>query len=159
MEHTTDIQTGEVAVTDAHGILTVNGIGSCIAVIAIDPVSRISGIAHIMLPGTAPVSAEIPERYAENGINTLLRKLADMGISRSGLKIILAGAGNVLKRPNDAICEANILSVRNVLDQLGLKILMEFLGGTDRRKIRLISASGALYCSTGDQPESLLFRF
>ena len=159
MKHSTDIQTGEVAVSGSQEILIANGIGSCIAVIAIDTVSRVSGIAHIMLPGIAPETAEFPDRYAENGIGTLMTELAELNVQHNGLKIILAGAGNVLKRPDDAICAANIQSVRQALDRLGLMVAMEFLGGTERRKIRLCPASGELFCSTGDQPESLCFRF
>jgi len=153
-----DVNTGEVKMGDPSQILTCRALGSCIAVIIADPVLNIGGIAHIMLPGKARESQDKYEmRYAENGIAKLLQELKTMGAHHPVACIV--GAANVLRRPDDKICQLNIESVTKTLYHFNIPILKESLGGMERRSITYVVSKSKVYFTIGDHPQKHLFDF
>ncbi|OGJ94178.1 MAG: hypothetical protein A2487_07680 [Candidatus Raymondbacteria bacterium RifOxyC12_full_50_8] len=53
--HVIDVQTGEVGVGTGNTALVSSAIGSCIVIGLYDPVACAGGLAHAMLPGSAPI--------------------------------------------------------------------------------------------------------
>ncbi len=156
-----DVQTGEVKAASGDIQLVSNAVGSCIAVALYDPQARVGGIAHVMLPGRAASSdgrhhGTDSLRYASNAIEELLRQIEQAGGVKNRLRVCAAGGANVLERPDDTICEANIASVRATIAHLGLRLCAESLGGTKRRRVRLELGTGKLYCAEGDGPERVI---
>jgi chemotaxis protein CheD len=151
-----DVSTGEICFITGDVILESNGIGSCICLAVYDCITHCGGIAHIMLPGRAPESA-IKDgsqfRYAQNAIDSLLLGLSGLKADIQKLRVFVAGGGNVLNLPDETVCENNINSVRNILAQYKLKPVVEFTGGTIRRRIRLDLNTGRFYCAEGDGEE------
>ena len=153
-----DVPTGTVRTTRG-GILSVPALGSCIAVIALSVTKQIGGIAHVMLPGIAPAKAGTkPSRYAVNAIDELLRRLVHHGVDKRTLAICLVGGGNVLRRDDDTVCQANISSVRDTLKEQGLKVAAAHLGGYVRRTCTMKTKSGEVVISVGDCPPQLLWK-
>lgn len=76
---------GEVAIGFPGDTLASLGLGSCVAVILHDPVARVAGLAHVMLPDSSSSRIEPLQR-------TALLADADQGIRRR-LRSILDGAG------------------------------------------------------------------
>lgn len=136
----------------------MNALGSCVAVIAQDFDRRLGGIAHIMLPGSAPPRAQQPTKYAENGIHQLLDELKSLGAETDELTICLVGAGNVLKRDDDQTCAANIESVQRVLEREGLRVSAARLGGLVRRSCTLDTSNGRVTYTEGDDPIRVLWE-
>ena len=153
-----EVYTGEVR-SIRHATLESNAIGSCIAVMMIDERRQAGGIAHVMLPGNAE-GAEHDHRfrYAENAIEELIRQLKDLGSRKSDLVAVLAGGGNVLRRPDDTICSMNITSVLDVLKRHSVPIAASSLGGTERRKVRLDLSSRRVFQAVGDKREEVIWR-
>lgn len=153
-----DVNTGEVKMGGPTQTLTCRALGSCIAVVLVDPVLNIGGIAHIMLPGKAKPTRDIYTlRYAENGIAHLLQEFYKMG-GQQPLACI-AGAANVLRRADDKICQLNIESVTKTLYHFNIPILKESLGGMERRSITYVVSKSKVYFTIGDHPNSLLYDF
>lgn len=154
-----EVSTGEVKTGAATTVFTVSALGSCIAVIAYDPGRLCGGIAHVMLPGSAEKKPYTDKfRYAEDAIEELLSQMDQTGSARTGLVICLAGAGNVLKRPDDAICSMNISSVLQALDSRGTTVTARSLGGTERRRVKLDLAAGCIFCAEGNNRETILWQ-
>jgi chemotaxis protein CheD len=153
-----EVYTGEVRAARHHVTLVSSAIGSCIAVVVVDREKRTGGIAHVMLPGSADRDRwNYRFRFAENGIDELLRQMDGLGSGKADLIAVLAGGGNVLRRPDDRICAMNIRSVLEILGQRGVPVAASSLGGTKRRKVRLDLATCSIFHALGDGGEELLW--
>ena len=152
---TLDVQIGEVKFAQS-GKLASKAIGSCIAVASYDNSKRTGALAHIMLPGKAPTDCPAPNRYAVNAINTIVKKMTHNGSTLADIRISLVGAANVLRKPEDTICAANLRSTLRTLRSFGLHISTAALGGTQRRTICLDIESGNIFYTEGDSGQMLL---
>lgn len=155
-----DVQTGEVKTGDRNTILKSNGIGSCVVVAAIDSANGIGALAHIMLPGKAPPTCPSGNRtrYAEDGIDEMLKQMLKQGSNMDSIQVCLIGAGNVLKREDDSICRDNIKSVTSILEKRDISIKVMSLGGYSRRCTSIDIANGWISCSVGDNRERVIFK-
>jgi len=126
-----------------HRITTV--LGSCVSVCLWDPVSRIGGINHYLLPFWNGEGLPTP-RYGNIAIDALLEKVLDLGASRGSLQAKLFGGAAMWENPNGllAVGERNIALARRLLGQLRIPIVAADLGGDTGRKIIFDTASGAV---------------
>lgn len=85
------LQPGEVAVAGA-GELLVTILGSCVAVCLHDPVSRVGGMNHFLLPGDHGAST----RHAEGAGRELLRRLDAAGGRHERLQAKVFGGAAVV---------------------------------------------------------------
>ena len=158
MNHVIDVATGQVKVGRNGAVLMSNGIGSCIAVVALDMEHRIGGIAHVMLAGKAPAKEKLKTKYASDAIDLLFRKMRVGNAAADRIKVFIAGGGNVLKLKDDTVCDANIKSASELLREKGLLIVKRSVGGTQRRTVRLDIGGNSVYYTMGNGPEELLWR-
>jgi chemotaxis protein CheD len=135
-------------------------LGSCIAVSVYDPVVRVGGLLHFMLPESLldPALAESnPWTFADTGIPLLLEKAGREGAARRRLVVSVAGGAQVI---GDAsrfnIGRRNCLAVRKALGCLGMVIDAEVTGGRDSRTLRLEIGSGRLLMRTDSGAERIL---
>jgi chemotaxis protein CheD len=160
MTQTIDVQTGEVKAGGQGAVLVTTAIGSCIAVVALDVVSHICGIAHIMLPGKAPEKSEQPHtRYAYNGFSVLIETIQSLGGTRENLRVCLAGGANVLQDPKDTICRENTEAVIERCAYFNLPVVATSLGGYSRRRILVNIGQLLVSCGIGDQADFILWVF
>ncbi len=153
-----EVSTGEVKTVSTGKTLNANALGSCIAVIVYDPYQQIGGMAHIMLPGAADKSNSHNKfRYAEDGIEELLRQLTYYGSDISKIRCVIAGGANVLKRRDDTICEMNINSTFEILRRNNISINAHSLGGEKRRRVSFNIAKGLVLCRVGNDQETVLW--
>jgi len=128
MESDIEVGTGEVKIACAGATLRARALGSCIAVIAYEPIKKVGGIAHVMLPGRAGKNIKDEKtRYAEDAIDDLLVKLTDLGAETAGLEISLVGGADLLGEGNIHLQVAS--SVKGYLSCLNIKPKIERLGG------------------------------
>ena len=79
---------GELAVSkDSLAVLSCVGLGSCIALCAYDPVSRIGALAHMLLPNSRKINdpTSLPTKYVDSGVPYLVQKMIKQGASKSNL--------------------------------------------------------------------------
>jgi len=159
MKKTIHISTGEVKMGTAGDLLVSNGIGSCIVIVGINLIKGIGAVAHFMLPGKAPVTGEQNKtKYAKDAVDALLNILQADIDGFSPIRICLVGAGNVLKKQDDTICESNINSIVSIFRDLAIKIDVCTLGGTNRRSVQFDVENREVYISEGDS-ELKLFNY
>ena len=111
---------GQVFATDEP--LTLRTVlGSCVAVCLYDPVMRVGGMNHFLLPGTG-TSGEPSSRYGEHAMTILWSQLLGFGALPTGIRACVFGGARVLGGLSDLMhlgrrnveCALEWLSARHV---------------------------------------------
>lgn len=153
------VNTGEVKVSKGGGILRASAIGSCVVVAMYDPVSRVGGMAHVMLPGVSRDQGPSKEtRYAEEAVEETVRKMERLGAEQSRLCACLVGGANLL---GDGRESPGADIVRSLIESLGrrkIAVAAEEVGGTHRRSCSLNAGVGRVTCTIGDSEQRTLWE-
>lgn len=89
---------GEIFTGSASGRLVAYGLGSCVGVCMYDPVSKVGGLAHVMLPensGGKPHPG-MPGRYADTAIANLIEMLTGEGADKAKLEARISGGPDAI---------------------------------------------------------------
>jgi len=141
---------GDCKVTaDPSAELVTYALGSCIAVAIWDPISRVAGLLHFMLPDSAVDRSgngrDHPYRYADTGTPMLFREAYQRGAEKKRLVVRLAGGASVVDDHGVFnIGKRNYAALRKILWKAGVLVHGEEVGGTISRTVRLDSASGRM---------------
>ena len=145
---------------DAAASIVTYALGSCIAVAIHDPVTRVGGMLHLMLPESSldTVKAERnPYMFADTGIPALFRQAYAAGAEKKRLIVRIAGGAQVMDDNGTFnIGKRNCLTVKKVLWKAGVMIHAESTGGRDSRTVRLEVDSGRFLMRTAAGPEQEL---
>lgn len=138
---------GEYKVTnDPSAVLITYSLGSCIAVVVYDPVAKVGGILHLMLPESDinPLRAEErPGMFADTGIPLLLKECEKLGADKRRLQVKVVGGGEMLDSSGFfQIGKRNYAATRRILWQHGLMIRGQDVGGNVNRTVSLEMATG-----------------
>lgn len=140
---------GEKAISrNADDVLVAYGLGSCLGISMIDPVTRVTGLLHAVLPeslnGSDGNQPEVPSKYVNSGIHSLLADMLKEGANRSRLIVRMVGGANMLISPGMTntfdIGTRNIEKARSVLKQLNINLAAEEVGGHKGRTVRVYVA-------------------
>jgi chemotaxis protein CheD len=143
---------GECQVShDGHHELVAYALGSCIALAVWDPVARVGGLLHYLLPESADAGGSLrPYRYADTGIPLLLRKAYRLGADRKRLLACAAGGAAVAAGGGlFDIGKRNCAALHKTLERAGVMLQAEETGGSVSRNVRLEIASGRVVVSGG----------
>ncbi len=137
------------------------GLGSCVGIALFDPVTKIGGLAHIMLPdSTQARSTENPAKFADTAIPKMLDDMIRIGAVRSRVVAKIAGGAQMFKFTNATdimrVGERNADSVKNILKKLAVQLLAEDTGGNYGRTVELKLDSGLYRVKTIDKGEKEL---
>jgi len=136
----------------ADDVIITYSLGSCIGLSIYDPIAKLGGMIHYMLP-LAKISPEKavakPAMFADTGIPALLNRLFAMGASKSCL-IIKAAGGSQLMDQNKIfnIGERNFLVLRKILWKNNLLIKNSDVGGMLSRTVRFEIDTGRVTVKT-----------
>lgn len=140
---------------DQADTLVTYALGSCMAVAIWDPVARVAGLLHYMLPDSsidASKSRERPFMFADTGIPLLFRTAYDCGAGKRRLVVRVAGGAQVIDDHGVFdIGRRNYLALRRILWRAGVLIHAEDVGGTVSRSVRLDVRTGAMWVRTGGE--------
>jgi chemotaxis protein CheD len=153
---------GELAVSnDAWVVLATYSLGSCVAVSIYDPVARVGGLLHAMLPdsGIDPAKgAAQPAMFIDTGLPALLEAAGQLGAEPHRLQICVAGGAQVLDGGGFFnIGKRNCAALAALLSRYGLRIQAEQIGGLNSRSLYLRLRSGEVRLKiSGQTPEYVL---
>ena len=139
---------GEVCVTnDALTSLACFGLGSCIGLCAYDPVSKVAGLAHIVLPESNHGSqGQASAKYADVAVPLLLKKLCKQGAVKSRLVVKLVGGAKMLQAAGFSntldMGARNLEMTRKALVIEGIRVSSADTGGSQGRSLWLSADSG-----------------
>ena len=131
------------AEAEPHRVTTV--LGSCVAVCLFDPVRRIGGINHYMLPLWNGEGLATP-RYGNVAIEALIERLLGFGCHASRLQAKVFGGAAMWDNGNSFIPvgERNIELAWRVLESVAIPVVARDVGGSASRKIIFFSGSGEI---------------
>jgi two-component system chemotaxis response regulator CheB len=113
-------------------------LGSCVGVAIVDPIQKIGGLNHYLLPN--PLFGETTgNRFGIFAIPQLVINLEIMGARRSNLKAKIYGGSSLLAdaSSNIEVGKYNIELAKKILKELKIPILEENVGGQTGRRICL----------------------
>lgn len=142
------VNIADFAVTTGDAVLVTSGLGSCVAVALHDPVSRIAGLAHVLLPsaGFGPPSIH-PAKYADTGVALLAEEMRRLGASQNRMVARLAGGARMfaaLLSSGINMGQRNIDATRKALYKLGIPVVAEDVGGEYGRSVSVVASTGAM---------------
>ena len=129
--------------------LVTYALGSCIAVAVYDPLVKVGGLLHFMLPDSKidpPKGATCPWMFADTGVPLLLDAVRQRGAEKRRLEVHVAGGAQML---NDGglfkIGKRNHAALRNCLWRAGILVKSEAVGGATVRTVGLETATGRFW--------------
>jgi chemotaxis protein CheD len=127
-------------------MLSTYALGSCVGVIAYDPVVRCGGILHLMLP-EASISPQRaltqPAMFADTGLPLFFKALMGLKAERSRLRLFVAGGASVIAGQDPfKIGDRNTRFTMDFLSQNRLNVVRAETGGTVNRTVHLEMNTG-----------------
>lgn len=139
---------GEWSVLKLDGILVCLGLGSCVGVTLYDPVKKIGGLVHILLPRPQGNDNSNPTKFASTGIPFLLDEMVRLGAIRSNLWAKMVGGSQMfnIKGREDKINigARNVDVAKETLKNLGIPIVGEDTGGSIGRTMEFYVSNGVV---------------
>jgi chemotaxis protein CheD len=115
-------------------------LGSCVAVCLWDPMARVGGMNHFLLPGDNDRCANTI-KYGTHAMELLINALMRKGAVRGRLQAKLFGGAQMVSQFR-TIGASNIRFARAFLQTEGIPCLSESLGGTTARRVRFWPTTG-----------------
>ncbi|HWT76163.1 MAG TPA: chemotaxis protein CheD [Mobilitalea sp.] len=130
--------------------ITTLGLGSCVGIVLYDPARKISGMVHIMLPDSTKIlNNENKAKFADTGIDLLIRQMLSIGADRRSLIAKIAGGAQMFAFSNNnemmRIGERNVEATKQKLRELGISIRAEDTGANYGRTIEFYPETGELH--------------
>src|SRR5688572_8458837 len=125
---------------DKQSYLVDTVLGSCVSVCFFDQKLKLGGINHYMLPFWNGEGLASP-KFGNIANEKLLERLLRMGCQKQHIVAKLFGGANQINTSVN-IGDKNIQIAREQLDEFGIRILGESVGGSVGRKLRFNTGTG-----------------
>ena len=132
-------------------VLVTYSLGSCLGVVLHDPVARVSGMLHVMLPDSRIEKLSKNSivfnsfKYVDTGIPRLFQKCYKLGATKRNMCLSVFGGAQVFDREDYFnIGKRNYVALRKVIWQEGVLIKNEHVGGTVHRTVKIEVQNGQI---------------
>lgn len=138
--------------------ITTLGLGSCVGVVLHDPIKKICGMVHVMLPDSTKIkNNENIAKFADTGIDELLRRLVLAGAVKKNMIAKIAGGAQMFAFKSDnemlRVGDRNVEATKNKLKELQIPLIAEDTGKNAGRTIEFYPETGELLIkSVGKTP-------
>jgi chemotaxis protein CheD len=139
---------GELTVA-AEPVLMTAILGSCVAVCLYDPIARVGGLNHFLLP-RAPAGAA-SARFGDVAVPWLIRAMADLGADVRRLRARVFGGACALEVYRDTpghVGRQNVQAALACLDAARVPVESFHIGGNRARRVFFHAHSGDLVVRT-----------
>jgi len=126
-------------------VIVTYSLGSCLGVTAYDPVVKVGGMIHCLLPnasGARGKSRNNPYMFVNTGVAMMVRQLMDKGAERGRLVFMAAGGANMR---NDTLFNTglrNFEALEKLLSRNKVSLTSKQVGGTIPRTMFLYLDTG-----------------
>ena len=134
-------------------------LGSCVGICLYDPVAKVAGLSHIMLPTIAEFSNSnsVREKFADSAIEILLQRMLGAGATKIRIRAKIAGGAQMfanLSNPNLAgIGERNVIAVKQELLRQRVPIVAEDTGKDYGRTVYFDAEEGIMLVKSVNRGE------
>jgi len=156
------VKIADLAVKKGEGTLVTIGLGSCVGVSLYDGIAKVGGLAHVLLSDSTQFSnqkkEQNPAKFADTALPLLVKKMEQQGGQKSRLKAKIAGGSKLFGKNSNIIGvgEKNIQMTRQTLEQMGIPVLAEDVGGDYGRTMKVDVYTGDVTISTVGRGEKKL---
>jgi len=137
---------------DPEDTLITYSLGSCIGITLYDPVARVGGILHYMLPDSKINMAKAqknPFMFADTGIPLLFKEAYKLGGEKTRMQVKVAGGSQILDETGFFnIGKRNYMALRKILWTNSVLIAAEDVGGSGNRTVSIEVSSGKVWVKT-----------
>jgi chemotaxis protein CheD len=144
---------------DPRTTLVTHALGSCIGVTVFDPVARVGGMLHLMLPqaSLSPEKAKrCPFMFADTGVPLLFTRAYELGAKKERMIVCAAGGAQILADESHfKIGSRNRTILRQLFWKNSVLIAAEDTGGTHSRTMSLRMADGCVRIRHKDMESTL----
>jgi chemotaxis protein CheD len=152
---------GAMQISKDPGITIVTyALGSCIGITIHDPVAKVGGLLHYMLPesSTNPEKAsKNPFMFADTGVPLLFQEAYRLGGEKTRIRVRVVGGAQLLDDSGYFnIGKRNYMALRKILGANNVLIQGEEVGGQVNRTVRLEIGSGKVWVKTSGDGEKEL---
>lgn len=143
----------DLNVTKYPGVLTTLGLGSCVGIALYDPTTKVSGLAHVMLPDSTQIKNNSNlAKFADSGIKKLINDMMLLGAQKRFLRAKIAGGAQMFAfnatNENMRIGDRNVEATIRTLYKFGIPVVGRHTGEDYGRTIELYSEDGRLVVKT-----------
>ena len=133
--------------------LVTYGLGSCVAVVLFSPEQKVGAMAHVMLPMAINDRGDAPSgKYADAAVLFMVREFAQRGMAARDLVAKLTGGADMFAGRvtglSRRIGARNVLAARKTLENHGVVILAQDVGGNEGRTAEFSTDTGYLLVRT-----------
>ena len=109
-----------------------------------DPVKKIGGLAHVMLPSLIRTDGQYPVgKFADMAIPAMSEQMREAGaLSRRIIAKIVGGAEMFADTGTVSIGERNVFAVKTILGRAGIRVVASDTGGHHARTIEFDTGTG-----------------
>ncbi|MUT66377.1 chemotaxis protein CheD [Paenibacillus sp. NEAU-GSW1] len=131
-------------------IIRTTGLGSCVGLTLYDPIAKIAGMAHVMLPSSsiARESAFNAAKYADTAIPLLIEQMEAAGAVMKRAIAKMAGGAQMFAFSGQSdsmrIGPRNVESCLEMLARNSIPVKAQDVGGNYGRTIEIDSSNGIL---------------
>ena len=144
----------DMKVSDDRGaILITHSLGSCIGVAIYDPVVKVGGLLHYMLPESSLDGIKAkknPYMFGDTGIPLLFKEAYKLGVKKNRLKVMVVGGAQILDQKGlFNIGKRNHTLLRKMFWKNNVMTDFEDVGGNVNRTLKLEIKSGQAWLKAG----------
>ena len=138
--------------------ITTLGLGSCVGVALRDPVTKIGGLLHAMLPDSTVIKNNTcVEKFGDSGLDELVKRMVRAGANKARLEAKLAGGAQMFafQRNSDLVKvgERNAEAARKKLRAMHIRLLAEDTGLNYGRTVIYYPETGIYVIKAVGKPE------
>ncbi|MEW6326040.1 MAG: chemotaxis protein CheD [Thermodesulfobacteriota bacterium] len=136
---------------DPSAILITYALGCCIGVSIYDPVARVGGLLHFMLPKAGVSKTRTakakknPYMFADTGVPLLFQEAYKYGADKGRMVIKIAGGAQIKDSTGLNIGKQNYMALREIFQENDVLIHKEDVGGNVPRTMGLDLDTGRVY--------------
>lgn len=136
-----NITAGEHYVCKNKHIMITTILGSCVAACAFDPIKKIAGMNHFMLPISSNNNLD-KMRYGHHAMEVLINDMLVSGAIKSNIVLKVFGGANVNRNISKNIGRQNVEFIREWAVKENFPIIAEDLDGEYARRIYFNTLTG-----------------
>ncbi len=137
---------GEFRVAKGFAVLKTIGLGSCLGLALYDPLEKIGGLAHVMLPKSHNGTVR-SAKYADHAVEMMLEAMERIGCKRHNIIAKIAGGAQIFEHMTMdflKIGERNVEIVRSLLKEYNIRVVSEDVGGKLGRSVYFFTNNGKM---------------
>lgn len=154
MRYTVGISEMAFGTVDGDLIVT-HALGSCLGVSIYDPIVKVGGVLHYMLPSSSLDSEKArknPLMFGDIGIPAFFQEAYRLGAQKDRMRVVIAGGANVINANNNFdIGGRNITIARKLFWKNNVLIAAQHVGGDMPRTLYLEIGSGRTWFTSRGQ--------